>query len=477
MKRARTPCELAVAASRALLGTGLHTLLSALLALWLVGCAKELSELQPFPCAKDGTCPGGLSCIPNLGCAQPQVDTPCTRATRCDLAAPGAQCTFGVCAPECGGATSPSRGCGNGRVCSHASAPGACLLDCGGGQSCPGGLVCKPLWYQGRRACMPPTEGPPACASFERGASCTRCGSSRFSTVQCTGFTCPENATCGANRTCVCGTGYAPQTCDGRACGGSPNPCTGYAWWCKPNTAPPAPSCSADPQLVSGTCRCWDGRSLPFACGTTESCEKRCADGCDTVTQDCTDPTSPKCTLLVVDEALETECVPRTGSLGALAVCMRNAEDDTGVGRDDCAPGLFCLGLGVAGTGRVCRSFCRGDAQCARGLRCVPFSERTPPDGLCAQACEFFSTTCGAGLTCGFSSSNDGASFFGACRKRGTLGQGAACEADEDCGADSVCMVRGDRLQCRPLCDPAHPCPGGTPCTMSPVLPSLGYCG
>src|SRR5262249_7604135 len=143
--------------------------------LWLLpicaACASDLGSLVPFPCARDGTCPIGLSCLANQ-CVKATVDAPCDATTDCTPAGDGAACALGVCTLPCGA----SRACPTARACSTMSGAGVCLADCTASGSCANGLSCRDLFYGGKRGCTGASSVPSACVSFATAGQCTWCG-------------------------------------------------------------------------------------------------------------------------------------------------------------------------------------------------------------------------------------------------------------------------------------------------------------
>jgi hypothetical protein len=108
-------------------------------------CSQTLSELAPFPCAQDNSCPAGLTCVAGVGCTTGVLyDQACG-----DGGSPCAEgkCVAGLCLPSC--QTGPA--CDPGRVCSYPPLPpnqtpsvASCILDCSA-TPCPSGLSCQQL--------------------------------------------------------------------------------------------------------------------------------------------------------------------------------------------------------------------------------------------------------------------------------------------------------------------------------------------
>ena len=63
--------------------------------------------------------------------------------------------------------------------------------------------------------------------------------------------------------------------CDEQPCGAD-HPCTPPDWYCRPADATELPTCTQSVLRVTGACDCFDGHSVPFACGTLDTCEALC---------------------------------------------------------------------------------------------------------------------------------------------------------------------------------------------------------
>jgi hypothetical protein len=308
---------------------------AAAILLALVACAKSADELSPFPCALDGSCPGGLACVQGT-CAAPELDALCTTGddpTDCSAAAAGAicavrgsgalgaactknaDCLSGMCAsdgttlrcsqacnvssPNCptgfaclsAGATGAcfgssstvevgaceipcAPGCPNGRACSSTMPGAVCLVDCTGDGSCPGGTTCRSRNFDTVKVCAPPGVEIAECQNVISPVVCNMCGQPSIADVLCPDgkSTCPHGSTCSADSTsCTCDVGTKALDCSGTMCNGQ---CSGSNWWCQPDVA--ATSCESDRFALSGTCHCYDGRNLNFSCTAAMSCEAAC---------------------------------------------------------------------------------------------------------------------------------------------------------------------------------------------------------
>lgn len=438
---------------------------------WLVltviaaaGCALPLSDLAPFPCAADQSCPGELACVPGVGCTAARLDALCFDTTDCRLAGDGVACRQGLCAPSC----QAGQGCAAGRVCSSRDAAGTCLLGCAIGQDCPQGLVCKDLWYGGKRACMLETTTIPACTEFVSAATLRSCGLANFTTPCSDGSRCAADSYCAGNGQCFCNPGFALVSCGGQTCSGS---CPSPNWWCVPQAE--LQSCLATSTWGPQVLHCADGRATPSTCATPDSCKERCEDqsaGCDTVTQNCQSAATPKCSLTADSSGNgATTCVAVLGQGAPGAVCQNLGT--SGDGLDDCRVGAICTEFGSAAGARACRQFCRRDDQCGAGEHCLAVSDLSPADGVCLPDCQLFSG-CPGSLVCTPFLSVE-LKVVGYCRALGTGTIGSACTEDPDCADAMRCQGTAGSAICTQLCNSTHACATGTTCTALPNT-SLG---
>jgi hypothetical protein len=201
------------------------------------GCAKSLISLAPFPCAMDGTCPdgftcvtqqGGTACYPSLSCpgGQSQCGDACadvsSDAANCggcgQACAPGNTCCQGACADltsdaahcgSCDNACQNAKSCLSG-TCACTPEQTTCAGDCADlktdmnncgtcGHACSNAYcfsgachACKPY----EQAC------PGGCVSNTDPNNCGSCGNS-CNGQPCTGGVCGSNTCNGMSYTCA----------------------------------------------------------------------------------------------------------------------------------------------------------------------------------------------------------------------------------------------------------------------------------
>lgn len=258
----------------------------------LAACFKSASDLQPFPCATDLGCPGGLACVDGQ-CATARLDATCTTggdASDCNAAGANVVCSASVglgsasgsnqvgsgspIAPPVGACEVPcSPGCPTGHTCSSQLADGVCLVDCTDGTVCPANTACHAR-ADSRKLCVPkgvacqavtsPVRCKTLCTTEARGTTCSN-GTS----------TCPADASCDVDHSlCFCNIGRIAFDCtNDTPCTGN---CTGGNFWCAPDVS--TFSCKSDLDGVSAICQCWDGRAVNVSCNASgKSCEDVCA--------------------------------------------------------------------------------------------------------------------------------------------------------------------------------------------------------
>jgi hypothetical protein len=210
--------------------------------------------------------------------------------------------------------------------------------------------------------------------------------------------------------------------------------------------------------------------------------------GCDVVKQDC--PQGQKCTVITTgtgqDVSQFASCLATSGTLGLNDPCTRTAP-----GMDGCGAGLFCTGVGYAGTMsdpmRHCNKLCKQDMDCLTGQKCEAISD-DGQSGLCTAACELLSTTCGTGLTCSLeledidTTDQNNPDIYLTCRSIGQGNVGDACMDDTDCGADMFCDSSNGCTQfCDDSSNPPHKClnegvDGGLSCSPFNGATGPGQC-
>lgn len=219
-----------------------------------------------------------------------------------------------------------------------------------------------------------------------------------------------------------------------------------------------------------------DGVSQPVAVkDSTETC-------CNVKMQDCTDATQ-RCQIVSVGDNLHTTaCIPVTGSKQKGETCERITDDDSGIGRDNCAKGLFCASWGVIGDGRVCSPLCDASSDCGTDERCFS-TGAAPRGGACATICDPFASpsTCPNGSAChDVRAAMDllGDVPMTLCSAVGSAVEGESCQSTSNCTAGTRCASG----ICRTLCDKDHPCNNGKTCkplfskAMPPLKVSFGMC-
>jgi hypothetical protein len=258
----------------------------------VAACFKSASELSPFPCAMDLTCPSGLGCVSG-NCVAAAMDATCTSGndpTSCG-AAIGAQCSASVGLGSATGNTMTGSGspiqpltgacevpcnpsCPAGRNCSSNQPDGVCFVDCTDGTACPSNAQCLLNTQSNRKLCVPAGVHCQGVVSLSRCTSqfCT----ARVNSTECSDnmHTCPLQSSCDlAANSCFCNLGrLAFQCANDMPCNG----CTGGSYWCAPDVT--TFSCKSDVDGATGQCKCWNGMTVTFSCNTSgKSCEDLCA--------------------------------------------------------------------------------------------------------------------------------------------------------------------------------------------------------
>gem|GEM_PF-3274150 len=421
-------------------------------------------------------CSGPTSPVIDAGGGGPGTSgAPCKAASQCQTSA-GFSCTLGVCSRAC----SDTQPCGNNEVCGELGGKKRCLSLCDG-DTCAAGSACQTFWPTRQRVCaQAPLFG--ACRSVMNVTPCTTttCSQSNFTSICEDGRACPSNSTCGITEAggfgCYCEPGFDSFLCDGTRCA-QPNGST----VCDNNTVYScnateliAETCTTEPHGSAGTCQCADGRLLPFICGETDSCEQRCATGCNYAASDCPEQTK-KCGLAfdVPGDTMPTSlkrdrpvCTDLLGNRQRGETCRRVAAADGGLmrGRDDCGLGLVCDTAGEVRGEPRCHKICSALTVCAAGETCAYSGLTFPPAGVCVKSpgCTIGGTECGPGKSC-TPNKNISRDSFSYCKFDGIEDAGSSCtsgfeDAGSGCGTDLSCRSG----KCKATCSPQKPCISGT---------------
>lgn len=244
-------------------------------------CAKDLDQLAPFPCAADGSCPGGFACLSG-SCEVANVD-----ALGCSSR--GVTCSNGIACFDdaCEIACTSDGECGAGRLCTPPGGSGkaagrGCVVDCTTGESCPDGFACVPREVDAASVCAPDGTTFATCTSASATATCLTelCGQPADFVVPCGTSACGFGDTCNAGSAlpCECSSGFT--NCDGTPTNSS-NPCVqgsnGDPQCMCLSRDDPHPTCDGPHFHAEGSCTCVDGRTVTFACGDSSTCSELCA--------------------------------------------------------------------------------------------------------------------------------------------------------------------------------------------------------
>ncbi len=438
------------------------------LALALAACSS------PPPVVPPGTTDAGRS------------GAPCKSGNACQADA-GFSCVLGICSRVC----SDTQPCGNNEVCGELSGKKRCLSLCEG-DTCAAGSACQTFWPTRQRVCaQAPLFG--ACKSVVNTTPCALCSKANFTSVCADGDVCPSSSTCGITEAgglgCYCEPGFEAFACDGTRCSqpNGNNICVPGEYACLP-TELPAETCVTESHGSAGSCVCADGRRLPFICGETDSCEHRCATGCNYAQSDCVEQTK-KCSL-VYDVAAETiptsakrdrpVCTDLLGNKQLGQSCRRVPRADGGLEwrRDDCGLGLTCEATAGPRGDPHCNKTCTASSGCASDETCAFDGLTYPPAGECikVKACTVGGTECGPGRSCR-GKGNVERTVVTYCKYDGLEVQGASCSTEPEdagggCGPDLACR----KGKCAPTCSAQKPCATGKCDTDFGIPNVLGVC-
>ncbi len=471
--------------------------LLALVLLVVAGCSKSLSQLAPFPCAKDGTCPDGYDCTSARQCV---VRASCAGGEDCsgtcvdlttderNCGACGAACLAGqsCCGSACTDTTTSTTNCGScGRACggaltclqgqcgcaggltacgtscadveSDAANCGTCGASCGTHGVCSGGVCgCAPGYTQCGSACVDLTTDASNCGAC--GAACKLNGVCSASACVCPS-TFPD----------VCGNACVNTATDANNCGACRATCTGGKV-----CASGACACPSGETVCNGTCvneqtsatSCGScGNACPTGASCTQGvcCGARPFGGTCSVAPACgceVDGGAPKCAPAGTGGA--EECIAN-GNVAMGGVCTTDMQ---------CGPATLC-------TDGICAPVCSDVSQCTgTNWACDPIYVGGTPGGFgnCAPHCNPLTphtsdathATCAAGQTCRPSSLTKGVTVC--VPSTGSSTQGETCENDTDCTGGYACAFFGDAStgECLPWCPVgavSTGCPNPSTCT------------
>ncbi len=286
---------------------------------------------------------------------------------------------------------------------------------------------------------------------------------------------CPSSSTCGTTEAgglgCYCEPGFEAFLCDGTRCNqpGGGNFCDDHTIYFCRSAEVITETCTSEPHASAGNCVCADSRMPPFVCGETDSCEQRCATGCNLAASDCPEQTK-KCNVgfdvpgdtlpssIVRDRPVCTELL---GNRQRGETCKRVPLPDGGRVwfRDDCGIGLTCDTSGEARGDARCHKLCTTLTGCAAGETCEFAALTFSPIGTCVKSmpCTIGGTECGAGRSCAPSETIE-REHFSYCKYDGREDAGARCsntpeDAGGGCGPNLLC--RGGT--CKPACSLQRP--------------------
>jgi hypothetical protein len=182
---------------------------------------------------------------------------------------------------------------------------------------------------------------------------------------------------------------------------------------------------------------------------------------CDEVCQNCA--AGLRCTL--ANTGMATVCV-------AAGTVMSGQPCGNGAGA--CIVGDVCLFESSRIPLNVCMPFCRVDADCTNGGRCV--GDLGNGFRVCSEPITNCDPVTLAGCASGgcYMVTPDGAT---GCHQVGQGGQGAACDTDYDCSAGYICLsVNMGAQACYRLCNTTADCPNGKSCNGGITGTTRSFC-
>jgi hypothetical protein len=399
------------------------------------GCAKDLADLAPFPCAKDGSCSSGLACV-NSSCVRPEQVTELTASCADSSECPsGHTCVQGTgCVPDESAVDYTPFPCEPDKTCraSLQCVPGAgCVADddlhnytpfaCKSDNTCPSSLNCVP-----KVGCAEADECSVLkqdCPTSRPKCALVKIGGTNY--AQCV----PQTASSGVGAACSIDTSGLDDCDKGLRC---------------------------DPS--SRECEKFCGTSVK--CSSSEICGSIGSGDFGTCTQSC-DPVAgcqggSNCVLVNTIPAapMPFMCAP-VGSKDEGLECSS---------LQDCRQGMSCF------TQR-CRRACTSNSEsCGESGSC--HREGSNAWGTCQ--CQLFG--CTEGQNCRVVGSDNDGFKTDVCMPVGSKTIGAKCTSGLDCPRNSICLGTASAGSvCKRLCDPSHECPSGS-CNELKGLEKGGYC-
>gem|GEM_PF-5399692 len=150
---------------------------------------------------------------------------------------------------------------------------------------------------------------------------------------------------------------------------------------------------------------------------------------------------------------------------------------------EQCAHGLVCINLG---NGASCTKLCPADSKgfCGPTAACSVEITGQPCLNLCvalAAPCNIYDvSSCGVGQKCGLARNPETAERYTGCSRAGQFQIGAACSADTQCVAGTICVSVSGVSRCQQVCGPNNTNPvcliGGQTCSAKTSQYDVSYC-
>jgi hypothetical protein len=124
---------------------------------------------------------------------------------------------------------------------------------------------------------------------------------------------------------------------------------------------------------------------------------------------------------------------------------------------------------------------CIDTSDCKNGLSCIGQGSGADAPTVCMTDCDLTMTRlCDDGSVCtAVSDSPDRPADLGVCYLGGTLGVGAPCTANGDCGRGTICVSTSDGMQaCAGACETtmSGQCAASETCTPLTDMGTAGFC-